>query len=331
MFLFVDYKLGNPVFRASKWIGPDRWIPMQMMLWSVVAAVKLHDPSGLAQRAGKLPRVSRALLGILQGGFIPDVILYLSYFYKYHELSLLLGVFWTAMSIADNSRWVSSKGWFSVREEEMMVNRVIRDDPSKGSMHNRQPVTPMLLWKSLKDYDLCFANLCPCRPLYILGLTFQIPMNLPNQYLTLSLRGLGFDTFQSISGDPIWVIPFLIWLVVADVAGANKWMVWAFITLLLTYPSAHPIQVGWNSHNSNTVRSRTVSAACYNINHQYDAPNYKRGNWALLGIVVGNAYYLWRNMSRDAKWDAMTKEQRIEYLETTTDEGNKRSDFPFAH
>lgn len=35
-----------------------------------------------------------------------------------------------------------------------MVNRVIREDPSKGGMHNRQAITPSLLWQSLKDFDL---------------------------------------------------------------------------------------------------------------------------------------------------------------------------------
>lgn len=40
------------------------------------------------------------------------------------------------------------------REEEIMVNRIIRDDENKGSMHNRQPVTPELLWRSLGKFDL---------------------------------------------------------------------------------------------------------------------------------------------------------------------------------
>lgn len=35
------------------------------------------------------------------------------------------------------------------------------------------------------------------RPIYILGLVFQIPATPPANYLTLALKGLGFDTFQT--------------------------------------------------------------------------------------------------------------------------------------
>ncbi|KAB5532496.1 major facilitator superfamily domain-containing protein [Coniochaeta sp. 2T2.1] len=426
-----DYNLGNTVFKlsflcaelpsqlVSKWVGPDRWIPAQMVLWSIVAS------SQYCLTGRKSFLVTRALLGILQGGFIPDVILYLSYFYKHHELSLRLGFFWTAMSVADilsaifaygllhmrgvqgqsGWKWLflveglltlviggfsfllmpagpcdtaswfrGKKGWFTEREEKIIVNRVLREDPSKSSMHNRQPVTPKLLWQSLKDYDLW--------PLYILGLSFQIPMTPPAQYLTLSLKGLGFDTFQtnlltipytvlhmvtmlgitylgeiigeltfvSLSGQ-LWALPFLIYLTVANTGSVSRWVIYAVTTLLLAYPNPHPIQVGWNSRNSNTVRARTVSAACYNmfvqasgiissnIYRKDDAPRYRRGNRQLLAINCMNvvlyllvkAYYVGRNKQRDRKWEAMSEDQRLEYLATTKEEGNKRLDFRFQH
>jgi len=266
------------------------------------------------------------------------------------------------------------KGWFTQREETIIVNRVIREDPSKGTMHNRQPVTPRLLWTSLKDYDLW--------PIYIIGLMFQTPMTTPQQYLTLSLQGIGFNTFQTnllaipwtalhiilmlvltytseVIGEisltamlgQIWALPFLVYIYVVDINSINKWIAWAIMTLLLAYPSAHPIQVGWNSRNSNTVRSRTVSAAAYNMAVQAsgiiasniyqadDAPRYRRGNRALLSILITNiflyllakAYYIWRNKSRDKKWNAMSEDEKLNYLATTTDQGNKRLDFRFAH
>ena len=35
-----------------------------------------------------------------------------------------------------------------------MVNRIIRDDPGKGGMHNRQALSPRMLYKSLTDWDV---------------------------------------------------------------------------------------------------------------------------------------------------------------------------------
>jgi hypothetical protein len=241
-------------------------------------------------------------------------------------------------------------------------------------MHNRQAVTPRLLWQSLKDFDLW--------PLYILGLVFQIPSTPPTQYVTLALKGLGFGTFNTnlltipytvlhiifmlaltyvaeiwneltltaLIGQ-IWTLPFITYLNVVNINKVNKWLVWTIISLLLSYPNAHPIQVGWNSRNANTVRARTVSAATYNMFVQAsgiiasniyradDAPRYLRGNKQLLAINVMNIvlyvlvkiYYVWRNKQRDRKWESLTEAERVEYLATTKDKGNKRLDFRFAH
>jgi hypothetical protein len=152
------------------------------------------------------------------------------------------------------------KGWFTEREEKIMINRVIREDPSKSSMHNREPLTPRLLWQSMKDFDLW--------PIYILGLNFQTPMSTPANYLTLSLKGLGFDTFKTnllvipskffkvitmltltyageVFGEltftaligQVWVFPFLLFINLVDINAINKWLAWIIMTTLLSYPS----------------------------------------------------------------------------------------------
>lgn len=69
------------------------------------------------------------------------------------------------------------------------------------------------------------------------------------------------------------------------------------------------------------------------------APNYTTGNRVLLGIACGNVvlylltkyYYVERNKSRAQKWHAMSGQEQLQYLKTTTSEGNKRLDFRFAH
>jgi MFS family permease len=148
------------------------------IMWSLVASFQ-------AFLSGKSSFYAcRALLGLIEGGFIPDNILYLSYWYTGKELPRRLSFFWTAYQFTSivgaflalgllklrganglaGWRWLFAiegtitgligvatyfylppsptqtssfirgrNGWFDEREEKIMVNRILRDDPSKGA------------------------------------------------------------------------------------------------------------------------------------------------------------------------------------------------------
>lgn len=107
-------------------------------------------------------------------------------------ITLVVGVwsfFMMPASAVQTKTWFRPDGWFTDREVAIVVNRVLRDDPSKGDMHNRQALTPRRLWEALKDYDLW--------PLYAIGLVAYVPQHPPSNYLTLTLRALGFSTFTT--------------------------------------------------------------------------------------------------------------------------------------
>lgn len=63
-----------------------------------------------------------------------------------------------------------------------------------------------------------------------------------------------------------------------------------------------------------------------------DKPLYRTGNKVLLGLVAYNIilivsaklYYRSRNASREKIWRGMSDAERLHYLETTSDSGNKR-------
>lgn len=316
----------------SKKLGPDRWIPVQMVSWSLVASLQAF----LSGRSSFF--ICRALLGLIEGGFIPDNILYLSYFYTGIELPIRLSFFWVSYqttsiisaflafgilrlrghhglagwrwlfaleglltgcigivsyfylppSPTQTKSWFRGKeGWFSEREELIMVNRILRDDPGKGGMHNRQALSFQYLWYSLTDYDMW--------PIYLIGLSWLIPNNPMTQYLTLQLRAAGFDTFETnlltipayvlfilqllwwtwvsektgqrfLTGlvSQIWALPLLIALETIS-KSTGHWIKWALSTLLVGHPYVHAILVAITSRNAGSVRTRTVASALYNM------------------------------------------------------------------
>lgn len=425
-----DYNLGStinlvcflsaelPSQLISKWIGADIWIPSQLILWSIVSITQCT----ITTRTGFL--VTRALLGALQGGFIPDVGLWMSYFYTSKEFPLRMSLFyianpltqvWSSLlafallkirtdlvkegwrwlfivegaftlligiilffkmpaSVVQTKAWYRKKGWFTDREEKILVNKILRDDPSKGDMHNREPVGAKELVKTLLDYDLW--------PIYVVRFLTDIGSSPVSAYMTLTLRKLGFSTFRTnalsipynmssiiflviigyltevfnqralaMAITPFWVLCCIIPLRFWPGAQKDVWGTYALLTVLLGHASLAAITITWCSANSNSVRTRAVSAALVNMFSQAagicsaniyrkdDAPLYKRGNKnliivgfaALAACFLSKGYYIYRNKQKEKKWNSFTSEEREDYIRYSTDDGNKRLDFRFSH
>ncbi|KAH6681390.1 putative MFS transporter [Halenospora varia] len=350
----------------SKKIGPGRWIPTLITLWSIV---------GMSQ-AGLIGKNSfyatRAILGLLVGGFVPDIVLWLSYFYTSRELPIRLSFFWTSISLTciitsfmgfgilhmrglafllegfitlligiasyfmmlasavQTKAWYRLNGWFTAREEAIVVNRVLRDDPSK-----------------------------------------DIPPSPVGNYLTLILRSLGFSTVRNTPYvahiitlltitwlserfnertffamvQNLWILPCPLVLHLWFGVVKDAWGTYALVTVILNFPYSHAIIAGWASKDSNNVGTRSVSVTIYNIMVQAgniyvadDAPLYRNGSWTLVIIncacftmfSLTKLYYVLRNRHCDRISAAMSLE-RYEYTRYAKEIGSKRLDFRFAH
>ncbi|EDK47305.1 conserved hypothetical protein [Lodderomyces elongisporus NRRL YB-4239] len=425
-----DFNTGNTIFYVSflvaevpsqmlsKALGPDIFIPIQICAWSIVALsqVALQNKTGFY--------ITRALIGAIEGGFIADLVLWLSYFFTSKELPIRLSWFWTTMTLTQvlaalaafgilrlrgvfgwpgwrhlflweglftlgigllsfymmvpsavqTKNWMHPKGWFTEREEKIVVNRVLRDDPTKGSMHNRQAMTLKEIWKCLIDYDMW--------PLYAIGLVAYIGYFTFGSYFVLLTRQLGFGTLETnLLTIPqavlaIVMLLFITWFseklnnralvsIFAPVygvillgvirfwpgSGVQAWPSYVLNTLYSGHPFIHAILVSWVSRNSNSVRTRSICSALYNMFVQADAiiamnifraddyPLYKRGLlqlWILTLLVIPlllltKWYYIWRNQTRERIWGTMSEDEKDQYRKTTKDEGNKRLDFRFDH
>lgn len=213
------------------------------------------------------------------------------------------------------------QGWFNNREVSIIVNRVLRDDPSKGDMNHRQSIEVKPLIRALLDYDLW--------PIYILGFIAFIPKSTIGSYLNIIMRNFGWSSSQinyfaiphfilhiyfllettKISErfnqkalvallSPMFQLPLVLLLNFWNGAMVNAWGTWAICTLIVGGPYIHAINVAWVSRNSGSIKTRAVASAMYNITvqlgsvvsaniyRQDDAPLYHRGNQQLLYLSL---------------------------------------------
>ncbi|KAF4449973.1 allantoate permease [Fusarium albosuccineum] len=354
----------------SKKVGPFRYTPTVIVLWGALCMTQA------AMNARWNFWLLRALLGVAQGGFIPEMVLYLSYLYKGNELPVRLSIFYTAIPLTQiygsllaggllemrgvlgwgGWQWLflieglicvlvgitaffvmppsitepalafkrpdGTNKWWTEEEEKILVNRLLRDDPTKGDLNNRTAVTPKGIWQTLSNFDLW--------PIFIVGIFAWIPFQPTANYLSLILREMGYSVFQAnllaIPGyalfainvlifgwissklnerflvaacSNLWMLPFFCALVALK-PDTNGWIRYAMLTGINGIPYTHSILVGMVSQNAKAVGRRAVAAAIYNMTYQIgsigavniyregDKPYYYTANKGLVGLCVFN-------------------------------------------
>ncbi|SOV04259.1 related to permease [Ustilago sp. UG-2017a] len=355
IFLLCFLSAELPSGLISKKLGADIWVPIQIVAWSVISA----SQAALKNKVGFF--ICRALQGIAQDKypsnffrrFLPDQILYLSYYYTEKELSTRLSYFYTVLGTSQilgsflaagfvqlrglngfagwrymfgfeglitgvigiisffilapsptNTAGIlrGKNGWFNEREEKILVNRVLRDDPTKGDMNNREGVSLKGLWAAICEKDLW--------PVHMLGREYMcnsgfnvvvfLSYNPPQMYLSLILKQLKFGTLQSnllaipsqfffalntvpyawlsarlnergilASLSNVWTLAFLIplYLLKHSMEEKYNWIRYGLITALTSVPYCHTFSIGWVSQNSQS-RNRAVSLCLYNMSVQ---------------------------------------------------------------
>lgn len=199
----------------------------------------------------------------------------------------------------------TSHPWSRSSANTRPTQRILRDDPAKGLTAIKEPVA----WKDVREAwtDRSMWGL------YFVGLVAYIPATPVQSYLTLTLKRLGFSTFNSnmltipsavlqiitmltlaFSSDyfnerafhaffgEFWIMPLLIaMLTIPD--GGRDWGRFSLVTLISGYPYFHPIISSWLSENTFDVKKRAITAATYNVIVQ-------------IGSLVGSQIY--------RKWDS---------------------------
>ncbi|KAF2024942.1 MFS general substrate transporter [Setomelanomma holmii] len=348
-----------PVQFLTKRYGFKYILPTMMLAWGTASwgQAWMHDRTSFY--------LGRAAIGLCEGGFIPGVILFATYFYKSKELSIRLAAFWSTFNVACvisallaagilEIRGIGGKpgcGWYTKREEVIMVLTALKEPATFKDSREA--------WSDSSMWDL-----------YFIGLIAYIPASPVQGYLTLTLKRLDSTTFNSnmltvpsavlqiitmlalayfsdyfnertfrCIFSEFWIMPLIIALLTLP-DGGREWGRFSLITLVSGYLYFHPLVSSWISENTFDVKKRAITAASYNVIAQigslissqiyrkYDGPYYKQGNSVLVAICALSlvTFLVQRQVLMTSEEEALYQADVI----SREEEGNKRLDFRFA-
>ncbi|KAK6812497.1 hypothetical protein RU639_011745 [Aspergillus parasiticus] len=232
----------------------------------------------------------------------------------------LVSILYLPSSPTNTKSVLVPRPWYTERQEVIMINRLLRDDPSKGLTNIHESATLSDVLRAWGDKSMW--------GLYLIGLVAYIPQSPVQSYLSLTLKRIGFSTFDSnmlsipsavlqiilmlalsksseyfgersfhcLVGE-FWSLPLLA-AMLALPDGGREWGRFTITTLISGYPYFHPIVSAWISENTFDVKKRAITAATYNVIVQVgsvissqiyrdsDKPYYFTGNKVLISICA---------------------------------------------
>ncbi|KAJ7784258.1 MFS general substrate transporter [Mycena metata] len=262
------------------------------------------------------------------------------------------------------------KPWFTHREVQIAVTRVIRDDQAKREYEKRvtradfkDAATDLGLWGHLL---LSNVTLTPTNPL--------------STYLPTVIKSFHFNVFVSNAlTAPPYVLQCIIMIIVirhsdkvrergfhgafgsawqlvgwillrAMPDGASRGVKYFGALVVASWPYNHPLNIGWMSENTGSVGKRSVASGSVifaaniyavwasQIYQADDAPYFKRGNSiniAFAGFttilwVVQKYYYRHLNKQNAIKYAALTEQEKFEEDSQAEKKGNRSLTFRFT-
>ncbi|KAJ6464588.1 major facilitator superfamily domain-containing protein [Mycena sanguinolenta] len=258
-----------------------------------------------------------------------------------------------------------TKPWFTDRQVQIAVTRVIRDDQAKREYEKRvtradfkDAATDLGLWGHLLLSNITLTPTNPLStylPTVIKSFKFNVfvsnaltapPYILQCIFMVIVIRHsdkVRERGFHGAFGSAWQLVGWIILRAMPD--GASRGVKYFGAIVVASWPYNHPLNIGWMSENTGSVGKRTVASGAVShprrasqIYQANDAPYFKRGNsiniafagFTTIMWVVQKYYYRHLNKKREREYAALNESEKLEVDRQAQMEGNRSLTFRFT-